>query len=109
MKPTGSSWFRRESAALPNRVLPTILELTSRPRWVTLVQTDHEEMESTQIDEKETMHFSFTKSIPHQQWALHLCVYKLNVIFAPIEVPPGLGPLPKHLIQCLYVPHPLIF
>jgi hypothetical protein len=40
---------------------------------------------------------------------LYLCVDKLNVRFAPIEVPPGLGSLPEHLIQSLDVAHPLIF
>ena len=38
------------------------------------------------------------QEIKYPQWALHLCVYKLNVIFTPIEVPPRLGPFPEHLI-----------
>src|SRR6266487_540034 len=48
------------------------------------------------------------KMFPHLQWALHRCVHQLNVIFAPIEVPPGFRCLPGYLIQGLNVGHPLI-
>src|SRR6266487_2577913 len=48
------------------------------------------------------------KMFPHLQWALHRCVHQLNVIFAPIEVPPGFRCLPEYLIQGLNVGHPLI-
>jgi len=56
-----------------------------------------------------TLAISQPEVFPHQQWALPLGVYQLNMVFASIEVPPGLSPFLEDLIDGLDVAHTLIF